>query len=65
MAQLLGVIYGKRREDGAATAHQLFVKGLTYGYWREHYEYSHGTFQGLLRTAMSLLRTRYAARKSA
>ncbi len=38
-----------------ATAHQTFLRDLTYGYWREYSEYSHGTFQGLLRTAMFYL----------
>ena len=37
------------------TDHQLFIKHLTYGYWREYSEYSHGTFQGLMRTAMPYL----------
>jgi len=37
------------------TEHQLFLKSLTYGHWREYSEYAHGTFQGLMRTAMPFL----------
>ena len=37
------------------TEHQLFLKHLTYGYWREYSDYSHGTFQGLIGTAMPYL----------
>ena len=47
--------YLRERKNIPATAHQLFLKSLTYGYWREYSEYSHGTFQGLLRTAMFYL----------
>lgn len=37
------------------TDHQLFLKNLTFGYWREYSEYSHGTFQGLMRMALPYL----------
>jgi hypothetical protein len=37
------------------TDHQLFLKNLTLGYWREYSEYAHGTFQGLMYTAMPYL----------
>jgi len=37
------------------TDHQLFLRNLTFGYWREYSEYSHGTFQGLMRMALPYL----------
>jgi hypothetical protein len=37
------------------TEHQRFLATLTYGYWREYSSYSHGTFQGLMLTAMPYL----------
>jgi hypothetical protein len=47
--------YLRKKKNTPLTAHQQFLKNLTYGYWREYSEYSHGTFQGLLRTAMFYL----------
>jgi hypothetical protein len=47
--------YLRPRKNVPFTSHQLFLKHLTYGYWREYSEYSHGTFQGLMRTAMPYL----------
>jgi hypothetical protein len=47
--------YLRPKKSAPLTDHQLFLKHLTYGYWREYSEYSHGTFQGLLRTAMPYL----------
>jgi hypothetical protein len=47
--------YLRKKKDTPLTDHQQFLKNLTYGYWREYSEYSHGTFQGLLRTAMFYL----------
>jgi hypothetical protein len=34
------------------TEHQTFLKTLTLGYWREYSEYSHATFQGLMRVGV-------------
>jgi hypothetical protein len=47
--------YLREKKDASSTPHQLFLRNLTYGYWREYSEYSHGTFQGLLRIAMFYL----------
>jgi hypothetical protein len=47
--------YLRPKKNVPPTDHQLFLKHLTYGYWREYSEYSHGTFQGLMRTAMPYL----------
>jgi hypothetical protein len=47
--------YLRPKKNVPLTKHQLFLKSLTYGYWREYSEYSHGTFQGLMQTAMSYL----------
>ena len=47
--------YLRPKKNLALTDHQLFLKRLTYGYWREYSSYSHGTFQGLMRTAMPYL----------
>jgi hypothetical protein len=47
--------YLREKKNSPVTAHQLFLRELTYGYWREYSEYSHGTFQGLLRTALFYL----------
>ena len=47
--------YLREKKNVPLTPHQLFLKNLTYGYWREYSEYSHGTFQGLLQTAMFYL----------
>jgi len=47
--------YLREKKNSALTPNQLFLRGLTYGYWREYSEYAHGTFQGLLRTAMFYL----------
>ena len=47
--------YLREKKNSPPTAHQLFLRSLTYGYWREYSEYSHGTFQGLLRTGMFYL----------
>jgi hypothetical protein len=47
--------YLRPKKNAPLTGHQLFLKGLTYGYWREYSEYSHGTFQGLMQIAMSYL----------
>jgi hypothetical protein len=47
--------YLRPKKNVPLTDHQLFLKDLTYGYWREYSEYSHGTFQGLLRTSMPYL----------
>jgi hypothetical protein len=47
--------YLQPKKNASLTDHQLFLKHLTYGYWREYSEYSHGTFQGLLQTAMPYL----------
>jgi len=51
---LLGA-YLRAKKGVPLTDHQLFLKNLTFGYWREYSEYSHGTFQGLMRTARSYL----------
>jgi hypothetical protein len=47
--------YLRPKKNIQLTDHQLFLKSLTYGYWREYSEYSHGTFQGLMQIAMSYL----------
>jgi hypothetical protein len=47
--------YLRPKKNTPLTDHQLFLKSLTFGYWREYSEYSHGTFQGLLNTAMAYL----------
>jgi len=47
--------YLRQKRGSSPTPHQAFLKSLTYGFWREYSEYSHGTFQGLLRTAMFYL----------
>src|SRR5271169_6559006 len=51
---LLGT-YLRTKKGASLTEHQFFLKNLTFGYWREYSEYSHGTFQGLMRTAVSYL----------
>jgi len=51
---LLGT-YLLTKKNVPLTEHQLFLKHLTYGYWREYSDYSHGTFQGLMETAMPYL----------
>jgi hypothetical protein len=47
--------YLREKKGTPLNSHQVFLKSLTFGYWREYSEYSHGTFQGLLRTAMFYL----------
>jgi hypothetical protein len=47
--------YLRPKKNTPQTDHQLFLNSLTYGYWREYSEYSHGTFQGLMQIAMSYL----------
>jgi hypothetical protein len=47
--------YLQPRKGVPLTDHQLFLRDLTFGYWREYSEYSHGTFQGLMRTALPYL----------
>lgn len=47
--------YLRKQGNVPLNSHQMFLKSLTYGYWREYSEYSHGTFQGLLQTAMFYL----------
>src|SRR5579864_3901064 len=51
----LGTYIRSKKKNATLTDHQLFLKNLTYGYWREYSEYSHGTFQGLMHTAMPYL----------
>jgi hypothetical protein len=36
--------YLRTKKNVPPTGHQLFLRSLTYGYWREYSEYSHGTF---------------------
>lgn len=55
MAQNRWPTLGTYLRNLPANSRQLFLKDLTYGFWREYSEYSHGTFQGLLRTAMFYL----------
>lgn len=47
--------YLRPKNNVPPTDHQLFLKRLTYGYWREYSGYAHGTFQGLMQTAMPYL----------
>ena len=47
--------YLRLKKGVASTEHQRFLRSLTYGYWREYSDYAHGTFQGLMRTAMPYL----------
>ncbi|MGC2450323.1 MAG: hypothetical protein WA477_21920 [Candidatus Sulfotelmatobacter sp.] len=47
--------YLRATKDLPLTDHQLFLRNLTFGYWREYSEYSHGTFQGLMRIALPYL----------
>jgi hypothetical protein len=48
-------IYLQPGKGNVLTEHQRFLKTFTYGYWREYSEYSHGSFQGLMNTAMIYL----------
>ena len=44
-------MYLQRHNNVPYTAHQEFLKKLTYGYWREYSGMAHGTFEGLMPTA--------------
>jgi hypothetical protein len=44
--------YLRVKQNVALTPHQEFLKKLTYGFWQEYSGMAHGTFEGLLPTAM-------------
>jgi hypothetical protein len=41
-----------KQPGGITTAHQDFLRAFAYGNWREYSAMSHGTFEGLMPTAM-------------
>lgn len=43
------------KKNTALTAHQQFLKSLTYGFWQEYSGISHATFQGLIPIAAFLV----------
>jgi hypothetical protein len=45
---LLGT-YLRENKNVPFSDHQNFLKTLTFGFWREYSDYSHGTFQGLIK----------------
>ena len=51
----LGRYIKSPRAGGTFSAHQQFLRLLTYGPWREYSALSHGTFDGLLDTAMAYI----------
>jgi len=44
--------YVRSKKNTPLTAHQEFLKKLTYGFWQEYSALAHGTFDGLMVTAM-------------
>jgi len=48
----LGKFINSPQRGGTFTPHQLFLKTLVYGPWREYSAMAHGTSDGLLRTAI-------------